>query len=338
MEGHEQGLGARSRALAAVLALAAGAAWGLARACPAAGAPRTGPAVWAAADRDACALVMLDSDLFVTGRLSVPWPERVVPRRGGGFWVQSVPDGHARGARHLLELDPEGRLQLDLEITRPLDLEPDDRGGVLLLLEERSGEVALLAVESGGSAVRRPLPPEAASLAHGSGPRIAVAAGSRGLLSLTLPDGPLQVLSSFVGRSVVDVVAAPGEGWWILVCERLPGGCALARLGAGGEVLWASPCPRGVLAHTRPEDEFVWLLSEDGVQVYGWGGAQARPPTVARLSIPGGCAAAVDAGGGLLVAAPGAVLRLDPAGRTRPGQGGFDRLVDVVWLGQAARP
>ena len=50
----------------------------------------------------------------------------------------------------------------------------------------------------------------------------------------------------------------------------------------------------------------------------------------ALLAAIGAERAVEDEGGGLLVAAPGVILRLGPLGAAEPGQGGFVYLADLV--------
>ncbi len=320
-----------------MLALAAGLALGRCRASPERDW-RPGRSLWAAADRDGGEIVTLDSDLYVTQRIAVPWPERVVPCSDGGYWVRSVPAGHARGARHLLAVGAQGEVRLDLEIGPPFELEAGDRKSALVGVQEESGAAELLVVELGGAVHRRPLPAGSTSIAFDGDARIAVSAGALGLWVLGLVEGPAEEFAGLPGRSVLDVVAAPDRGWWILACENPIGDCLLARLSASGELLGQIPCTRGALARTTLRSRAVWLVCHDEEQVFGWSGWHEEAPWVAKLSIPGAHGAAVDAQGGLLVATPGAVLRFDRKGETLPGQGGFQRLVDLARIELSQAP
>jgi len=95
-------------------------------------------------------------------------------------------------------------------------------------------------------------------------------------------------------------------------------------------VRWTVNLPRRAahLAAVRGEER-VWLANTDSACVLRYGPGGALELDRCGLPLPG-LDRAVAWRDGLVVAAVGAILRLDASGNLMPGQGGFDALSDLA--------
>lgn len=284
-------------------------------------------AVWVA-DRDGHEVTGLDDDLFVTLRVPLRFPVDVEARADGGLWVASAPEGHPLTPHRLARLDERGCLRATASLSTFLDLSTLDGGDALVVDRDGTGRGRLRRVSADGrdTVIAYPL---GAQCVAGTGTRVLVGT-DRGWLQLRDLSRPRAgvIERQRVGGRVVEVTADP-RGWWALATDEA--GARVLRLGRELQVVWEAPLGRPVsgLAPVRGEER-VWLVDAEWPRAWCLGRAGVIELQGAGLAHAGlaGCAAAPD--GGVLVAAPGAVLRLDRRGRRIPGQGGFAFLVDVA--------
>jgi len=278
--------------------------------------------VWVA-DRGAGRLIGLDGDLFVARRLAVEHPVAIALRPDGGLWVASALDGHPRG-RHRLELvSPAGEGCPIAELGALLDLEAVAGGGVLAV-HTAGGHTLVEGYDAGGSRLDVLAVPGAACAAGRPG-RTLVGTSDGRLLSA----GTERPAQRALGRCFVDLApdAAP-DRWWAL--DTGPPSRLLLVDGGLAIVSEHYPGPASALALAPgPAGERVWVLGADRRSVLRLGPGGAPELAQVRLPMRGVEAIAATPAGGLLAAAPGALLRLDAGGRGVPGQGGFDHLVAV---------
>ena len=278
-------------------------------------ADRGAVAVWVA-DRDASLLVGLDRRLFVGLRVSLAHPLRVVALADGGAWVVCAPAGHPRAAQRLVRVDARGRTLKSCAIGMVLDLAADEAGGVWRI-EELDGGRRLCHATHGGERSQRAFA-GATAVAARAGACLVGTEGGR----VELASGTRQEVRA-LGAGVVDLAAAGATDWWVLL-ENGRLFLLDARLATEREHVLAGArhlsAPAGEDHVFASGAEQVWRIGPRGVTRMG---LSARGPACG-----GRCAATAE--GGVLVALPGAVLRLDRRQRLASGQGGFDFAVDLA--------
>lgn len=316
----------------AVAALACGCA--LALALPALVAPpegrEAGCARWVVADRDGAALVLLDDDLMLAGRLPVPWPTHARARPAGGFWVVSATQGHPRAGQRLRLLGAPGQEPAELELPPAIDLEIDALGRALLLVRAPAGATLVLKASPGVIEERFEVGCDARSLAPG-GSQLGVAAGREGLLVLDEAGHGRRRAPSGATSSVLDA-AALGEGAWV-VLERGDslGSERVLVLDEDLRVTHQTSCPGAERLAVGPGPSgAVWVIESAGRWVRRIHPRPRQGPELVHLPALGASAAQVDSRGGLVLAAPGAILRVSLEGEAEAGQGGFVRLTDIA--------
>jgi hypothetical protein len=283
---------------------------------------------WIVADRDGGEVIWLDADLFVVERSDVPWPTRVRATRAGA-WVTSAVHGHPK-AEHLvrwLALEPSAAASV--AVPPVLDLELDVEGRALVLARDAAGAHSLLRIAAHGIDASFDAPAGSRSLAV-SGSQIGLAAGSTGFLVLDEQRGAWSCAWAHASASLIDV--APGEqGWWLL-CRDDPSASEWAvRIGSdlrAGEPLPVHGAERA--AACGGDASALWLLGGEGSWAKRADASSGAVLSLASLPAPGVAELAADSRGGLVLAAAGAVLRLDREGVAAPGQGGFRRLADLA--------
>jgi hypothetical protein len=287
-----------------------------------------GPPAWIAADRDGGELVVLDARLFVAERIAVPWPTHVRTTRAG-LWVVSAAHGHPKAAHELRWRAAHARQwTAAFDLPPVLDLESDDSGRALALVRGPSGDVALVRATPQGVELWRELPPDARSLAP-CGERIGVAAGAAGLLVLDDQLAAWTCAWSRAGAEVLDALP-DDEGWWSLIRDGSVGAATLRWIGfdgSAGAPLEAQGARRIAACAATSS---LWILGEGDAWARRIEPASGQELAFARLAALGVAELEVDAGGGLVLAAAGALLRLARDGRPVPGQGGFRRLADLA--------
>lgn len=282
------------------------------------------PLFWAA-DRDGERVVGLDADLFVARALALECPLDLVPEVDGSLWVLRADRADASAAPRLLRLSAGGEVGFDLPLPGARRLEAGgEAGGCLAFVEAGAGRALWHVRGDGGREILAETGPDAHFAAGGSG--VLLTEGER----LRRLGGEARSLEP--GARVV-ALAGADEGWWLV--EAREGTRSLRQIGPALEDRLvrslaglddgadAPPCLAPL-----PSDGGVWLVDGDGAawRFDGTGALLARGDTP-----PAGieaCLASAD--GGVLLATPGAIARLDARGRPLPGQGGFDFLVALA--------
>jgi len=331
-----RGAGAgRARSWSGALALAAGAALALGPPwLPSPGGNReAGEPRWVVADRDARRIVLLDDDLLVVERREVPWPTHVRAAPGGALWIVSATLGHPRAGHELLLTDRVGRSQAVWEVPPVLDLEVERTGRAWILDRPPSGSLQVRAFAPGKAPACFSVPDRARAIAMGDG-SVLVAAGDEGLGVLDPASGDWRLAWHEEGCCVLEVAAHGGPRAWLLVREGLDGSERVVELdgvlATAGNV--RSP-GSALVSASQGVQAAVWSVGATGDWARRLDPREGRSSAVVRLPALGAVAAFTELDGGLLVAAGGALLRLDRSGRVLPGQGGFARLVDLDALG-----
>jgi hypothetical protein len=296
-------------------------------------AARARTPAWVVADRDGDELVELDDDLLVLSRRRLESPLFLRAGRPGWLWIVHAPLGRPAGPCELAASEFGGEPRRVVGLDEVLDLAVDGDGRALALVRAAQGSVHLERVDPSGEHCRLPVPAGAQRVVWNGG-RVAVALGSAGWALFDEPLGTWRPLPGLDGAAVCDLAPGPAGGWRTLVLASGESNARLVELDfelVPREVLAAGSCRRLARGHVRAGRAWVW--SADGR-------AALRLPVnweaeLRGLPALGARAALEERDGGLLVATAGAILRLDPAGRALPGQGGFVRLVDVERAGRA---
>ncbi len=291
--------------------------------------PRTPPGeprVWVA-DRDASRVYALDANLYVARSVTVDLPVDVEPAPDGGLWVLRAETPSSTSTHRLDRFDAAGVLETELWIERALDLAVLGDGDQALILEARAEQLPrLVRVRREGSVF--PLY-EVAGLTCVSGERASAIVGTSNgrVLRVDATTGFVQA-SADVGGSLVDLARGPTAGsLWAL--DGAGTGRVLL-LASDLSVHWSVTLPRAATSLAPvPGEERVWLAAanEPCVVRYGPGGVVELD----RCGLPlPGLGRSLAWRNGLLVAAVGAVLRLDAQGGLLPGQGGFEHVIDLA--------
>lgn len=299
------------------------------------------------ADRGADRIHGLDRSLIVRRSVTVDAPTGLAHARGGGLWVLGSLSGAASGPFVLQLLEPgtqASQVRLEFGASGHLVVGP---GGAAFLIEwggGGNGADQLWCVEPDGARRHRVLAAHGltALAATGTGPasRI-VAGGSSGELwsfgGPSLARDPLPLALGALGGAIRDLAPGPAGGTWALGGDR----ARLELLDEDLQLLWGVGVDPGRWRLVAvPGEERVWLL--DGglpeVERRGPGGRlELRRRDLPMAGLECGLAGGARDGVGLLLATPGALLRLDGEGRSLPGQGGFVFLTAMAPI-PSARP
>lgn len=286
------------------------------------------PYLWVA-DRDGHRVVALSEDLHPTACAELRWPVDVASRADRGAWALSAREGSPLKAHELVRLSAGGAIVASVPLGAVLDLAALDGGDALVLewAAPAAGGSRVLRVAADGAVSLLGQVAGALTLA-GTADRVLVAGeGGRAVLLSAQPGGGVLGRALLDGE-IGDVAPGPaGEGWWAL---DVTGGARLLRLDRDLAPRWIQPVGLHAL-HLAPhaEEERVWIAdtTQPLARRYGPGGAlELEVPEVALSGLDRG---ASEDGGGVLLTAPGAVLRLDALGAPLPAQGGFQFLVDL---------
>lgn len=283
--------------------------------------------VWAA-DRDAHRVVGLDGDLIAVRELQLAWPVAVAPRADGGLWVLRSGNATASFGMRLSSLAADGVEESETWI---------EAGETLALLDGRDA----LVVEhgTGPNGVDRVLrvAPDGAARVLLDEPHLNGLCTSRGTVVAGTTDGRLVRYEADGSRKLL--AKALWTASFGALAEGGPPGAFFAldtsaqhRLEFVGDdlarrwsvVLGFDARHIGVV----PGEERVWVADVNGSRVrrYGPGGVLEREHVLPAHALDHPVAFA----DGVLVTAPGAILRIDSAGQPRPGQGGFAWLSDLA--------
>jgi len=277
------------------------------------------------ADRDGERVVGLDRDLFATRSWPVECPIDLVPGGEGSLWVLRADRADATALPRLLRLSAEGEALLDLPLPGAERIHAAGGGGEGRALGGGAGGGRLCRIDPAGEPVVQARAEPGARLAVGAG-GVLLAEGE----GLRLVGG--EAHARLPGGRALAVCPA-GSGWWLVVerggerslqrldarlDSRLRRSLADLDLDAEGIPLLA-PCP---------ERGGVWLVNPRGEAVRFDAAGRVRARGASPLPGVEGCVATEE--GGVLLALPGAIVRLDFRGRPCPGQGGFDFLVALA--------
>ncbi|MCC6407753.1 MAG: hypothetical protein IT453_11340 [Planctomycetes bacterium] len=286
-----------------------------------------GPLTTWVADRDADALIGLDEGLFEGKRISLESPVEAERRSDGGLWAVSARESHPLGVHDLLLFGADGNRVAAAVFGPVLDLELSRDDALVVERTDSSGRVVRVDAQGTTSTV---LELATASCAAGAGSRVAVGTDDGEVWLLELGSAPPTVLAKrALGGPIGDVRPGPTPGtWWVL------------DIGASGRVSLLEPTlatrwsvATGLHAlHLAPVRgvESVWIADTTQPLARRYGANGALEIDVSTLPLGGLDRASASSDGGVLLIAPGAVLRLDPNGVLLPGQGGFDFLVDLT--------
>ncbi|MBI5432980.1 MAG: hypothetical protein HZA52_09140 [Planctomycetes bacterium] len=286
-----------------------------------------GPVTTWLADRDADAVIGLDDGLFEVKRIAIESPVEVERRSDGGLWAISARDRHPLGVHDLLLFAADGSRVAAAVLGPVLDLELSRDDALVVERKDASGRVVRVDAQGTISTV---LELATASCAAGAGSRVAIGTDDGDVWLLDLGTVPPAVLAKrALGGPIGDVRPGPTPGTWWALDSGASGRVSLLEptlatrwsVATGLHALHLAPV-RGV--------ERVWIADTTQPLARRYGANGALELDVSTLPLGGLDRAAASIDGGVLLIAPGAVLRLNPDGGLLPGQGGFDFLVDLT--------
>jgi hypothetical protein len=262
--------------------------------------------------------VGLDRDLFVSRIAYLSRPVALAAGEDGELWCVVArgdgPDGpHAiLSARTGVEVPLGGR---------PLGLAAGNRQALVLLEGAREAEVWRVGARGAAHLVARV---SAGTCIAVRGDQILVG-DARGGVNLLDRRGARRV---HLGGEVLAVAAGTGSSWWALIASPR------VRL-----VSLSADLVKQRVSHTDLENATLavvgssgsaWLVAGRERRALRIGPDGRVERSLSDLPLAGLIAGAATEDGGLLLLAPGAVLRVDSAGRVDRGQGGFGFLVDMA--------
>ncbi len=272
-----------------------------------------GPIVLWAADRDGGMVYGLDQDLILAARVPLEAPLELARARDGRLFV-------LREAGVLDVLDRSGAVLRELDV------------GVCLDLDTHENDVLLV---QQATALR--IGPDLARTVLSTSPGLRCIAGSLDSVLIGTDDGRVERLA--LDGSGVLASASLGGVILDLAPAAEPGG-AFALDGAGQRLLCLAPdlslrwqVSLPIAARhlgAVPGLERVWLADTSSPRVLRYGSGGVLELDRRTLPLSGLDRALPWRGGAVLLAAPGAILQLDPRGHLAPGQGGFNFLVALA--------
>ena len=304
---------------------------GLFRSARAAGPMHMGPAkrvqFWAA-DRGGNHVFGLDEGFLLRTKKRVHRPLRVAARRDGGAWILHAL-GSLKEPHGLLRIDEWGTTEAAVTLAEPADL-ATWRGRDALVIERGTGAGGLdrvLRFDASGNETRVFEGAGLACLAV-QGDTLLVGNEGGGLVRLELESeqGTSEVRPCGIVPALCLEPASEGDGWWLL------GGDAartITRLGTDLEPRWSMPTHLEAASFVACRgSESVWV-ADDTRPVFRRYGPRGRLEFQRDATLAGLGRGSERPEGGVVFAAPGALLALDERGGAEPGQGGFQFLVDV---------
>ncbi len=292
--------------------------------------PPAGGAVFWACDRDAGRLVGLDQDLFETTSLQARAPLFVEACRAGGVWFSDAIEATPLSVQRLQRLSAQGEVVFGVDVGPLLDLATIDGGDAVAIELAPWGAARVLQVTQAGEFLDLFSHPQAVCVA-GKGARIALGTSDGSLVLLEAGVRGQSALSEVALQGSLVDIAPSDDGWWVLDASGGVSGSRLLRLDERLQTLWQVFTSTAALSLVCDRArERVWLAdtSQSSLRRFGPSGLLE----LALVELP---ASGLDRGsalrdGGVLLVAPGALLRFNADGQSVPGQGGFDFLVDVA--------
>jgi hypothetical protein len=274
------------------------------------------------ADRDGCAIYGLDEDAIVARRLDVAWPIALAARPDGGVWVVSSDRGSPASVTRLLRLDTECAIRSETLLGECADLAALGDGSAIVLGSDRilrcdaNGRVA--EIYRGGSLT-------CCAASEGS----VVVGDALGIVRRVALDPPGAVIAHVDLRERVLQIESDliHSRFWVTTVSDA---ATIHRLDADLAVQWSAYA--GSLDASLAKDadpDRIWIVDGARSTVRRFDGNGIVELERADPAILGANSGAGSSRGGIVVARPGCMLLLDPAGRILPGQGGFAHLVDV---------
>lgn len=291
--------------------------------------PPPGPVALWATDRDGGVVYGLDANLIVARQVQLAWPVEVEACRDGGAWALRAGNGSPAGTYRLDRIARDGSLVTEVTLGTCLDLAGLD-GRDALVIELGSGP--------GGADRALRLETEGGLHVLLEAPGLLCVADSRGSVAVGTQAGGVMRLHPAANGAVLDRVQlggqigdlAPGPWPGSLWALDVTGNGRLVLLDADLSIRWSAPIGlRSLHLAPVPGEERIWIAdtTEPIVRRFGPGGVLELDRQ--GLPLTGLDRAVAWSAGGVLLAAPGAILRLDAAGALQPGQGGFAFLVDL---------
>ncbi len=288
--------------------------------------PGPGPRAWWVADRGADRLLELDAELLIRRSLELAAPVALASSPDGFSWVVSARQSGPWGIHRLIRLDPSGAavLEWDLPSVRGLALSPV---GDALVLAGLGQEAALWRARCTGELERLARLPGARAMAT-RGWLTLVAQESGELRVMPSGQDPAPLATTILEGHPLGVAVGPGAGWWVL--EMRWNGARVVLLDAGLELRHATllDLQRPMLAGGATE-RWLWVLDRDRGRALRLDPVSGVIVRDVELPVQALVAGWSTLDGGVLVASPGALRRVDGEGVVRSGQGGFAYLAAV---------
>ncbi len=297
--------------------------------------PATEPPQWIAADRDADELVALASALLVTVHVPIEAPIEVALANQGRIWAACATAAGPGGAHVLRRTNLAGTIDLQLPIGPLFDLAPYGDGGALVVAGLPGGQREATLVHNDGTWRVLATAPDLMAICARAGQ--VLVAGEHGSLALYEPRvSRLATAQRDLGGMLADVAPGPSDGtWWVLDVAGSVSAHRLLLVRADLSTVWQRSIGLNAL-HLAPVrgEERVWLADGEGNFARRFGPQGVLEVSYAPLSMSGCDRGVATSDGGVVFAAPGALVALDTHGAARPGQGGFNFLVDLAQRGE----
>jgi hypothetical protein len=284
-------------------------------------------AVWVA-DRDADRIHGLDADLIRARSFACRAPLALRARRDGGLWVLRARE-RAPGSRQRVERrDAQGDLRAMVELDSCVDLERDADDAALVIEARAAGHTdRAWRVRDDGSLVLL-LERDHLSCATAALDSIALGTSNGDLVRIDARAEGRVLAEAHLDARLGDLAPGPEAGTLWALDVRRPG--RLYLLEENLDVRWSVRVELSA-AHLAPVlgEERVWLCDGAEPRWRRFGPSGVLELERSLLPLGGLERALAWTDGGVVWIAPGAVMRADAQGRSKPGQGGFNYLVDL---------
>lgn len=279
-----------------------------------------------ATDRAGDAVLRLDEGFAERARLAVASPVRVVAA-GELAWVASATEGHALGAHRVSLLGVDGATRASFEALAVVDLDASATTAVWVEWFPPGSSRTGLVTWADAAGARRRLQVGGRPVAAACDAERVLVARDDGVVELwRASHPPRRVATRAVGTNLGDVERGRDGRWFALdVATR-----RLHALGADLTERWSVDVGLNALSLAPDLDRSrVWIVDTTRPVVRRFGPEGALELHVGDLPLGGFDRAAPTRFGGLVLAAPGALLELDAGGALLQSQGGYRFLTDV---------